>query len=252
MPNLNDFLSAGSMVTGFLFAGVIILVSDFISKKLTNGRLHPTAIAIFFGLILAYVGGAVTGGEKGMADVTAFGGLGILGGSALRDFTIIASSYGASIEEVKKCGWACPISLLVGVTSAFFIGAAVAIGFGYTDAVSITTIAAGAVTFVVGPITGTALGATSEVLALSVTVGLIKTVLIMIMTPLVAKKIGLTSPKMAMIFGGLVGSTSGISAGLAATDPTLVPYGTMVATFYSGTGCLLCPSLLYAIVNLFF
>jgi len=57
---------------------------------------------------------------------------------------------------------------------------------------------------------------------------------------------------MAMIFGGLVGSTSGVSAGLAATDPSLVPYGTMVATFYSGTGCLLCPSLLYGIVNLFF
>ena len=41
-------------------------------------------------------------------------------------------------------------------------------------------------------------------------------------------------------------------AGLAATDPELVPYGTMVATFYSGTGCLLCPSLLYALVNLLF
>ena len=252
MPNLSNFLGAGSIVTGFLFAGAIILVSDFISKKFTKGRLHPSAIAIFFGLIFAYVGGVVTGGEKGLADVAAFGGLGILGGSALRDFTIIASSYGASIQEVKKCGWACPISLLVGVTSAFFIGAIVAVSFGYTDAVSITTIAAGAVTFVVGPITGTALGAASEVLALSVTVGLVKTVCIMIFTPLVARKIGLTSPKMAMIFGGLVGSTSGVSAGLAATDAALVPYGTMVATFYSGTGCLLCPSLLYAIVNLFF
>lgn len=252
MPDLGKFLSAGSLVTGVLFSGVIIIISDFISKKLTKGRLHPSAIAIFFGLVFAYIGGAVTGGEKGMADVVAFGGLGILGGSALRDFTIIASSYGASIEEVKKCGWACPISLVVGVVSAFFIGAAVAIGFGYTDAVSITTIAAGAVTFVVGPITGTALGAASEVLALSVTVGLIKTVAIMIATPLVAKKIGLTTPKMAMIFGGLVGSTSGVSAGLAATDSALVPYGTMVATFYSGTGCLLCPSLLYAIINLIF
>lgn len=252
MPNIGNFLDAGGIVTAFLFAGVIILISNFISTKLTKGRLHPSAIAIFFGLVLAYVGGVVTGGEKGMADIAAFSGLGILGGSALRDFTIIASSFGASIDEVKKCGWACPISLLVGVTSAFCIGAIVAVGFGYRDAVDIATIAAGAVTFVVGPITGTALGATSEVLALSVTVGLVKTVFIMIFTPLIAKKIGLTSPKMAMIFGGLVGSTSGVSAGLAATDAALVPYGTMVATFYSGTGCLLCPSLLYAIVNLFF
>lgn len=252
MSSLSDFLSKGSIVTGFLFSGVIILAAEFISKKLTKGRLHPSAIAIFFGLIFAYIGGSLTGGEKGFADVTAFSGLGILGGAALRDFTIIASSYGASIEEVKKCGWACPISLVVGVVSAFFIGAVVAVSFGYTDPVSITTIAAGAVTFVVGPITGTALGAASEVLALSVTVGLVKTIFIMLLTPLVAKKIGLTSPKMAMIFGGLVGSTSGVSAGLAATDAALVPYGTMVATFYSGTGCLLCPSLLYAIINLIF
>ena len=252
MPNLSDFLGTGSIVTAFLFAGVIILISNFISDKLTRGRLHPSAIAIFFGLVLAYVGGVAAGGEKGLADVTAFGGLGILGGSALRDFTIIASSYGASVEEVKKCGWACPISLLVGVISAFAIGATVAVSFGYRNAVDIATIAAGAVTFVVGPITGTALGAASEVIALSVTVGLIKTVFIMIFTPLVAKRIGLTSPKMAMIFGGLVGSTSGVSAGLAATNPALVPYGTMVATFYSGTGCLLCPSLLYGIVNLIF
>ena len=252
MSSLSDFLSKGSIVTGFLFSGVIILAAEFISRKLTKGRLHPSAIAIFFGLIFAYIGGSLTGGEKGFADVTAFSGLGILGGAALRDFTIIASSYGASIEEVKKCGWACPISLVVGVVSAFFIGAVVAVSFGYSDPVSITTIAAGAVTFVVGPITGTALGAASEVLALSVTVGLVKTIFIMLLTPLVAKKIGLTSPKMAMIFGGLVGSTSGVSAGLAATDAALVPYGTMVATFYSGTGYLLCPSLLYAIINLIF
>ena len=252
MPDLGKFLGAGSIVTGFLFAGVIILISEWISKKLTKGRLHPSAIAIFFGLVFAYIGGVLTGGEKGLADVTAFGGLGILGGAALRDFTIIASSYGASIEEVKKCGWACPISLIVGVVSAYVIGAIVAVSFGYTDVVSITTIAAGAVTFVVGPITGTALGAASEVLALSVTVGLVKTVFIMLLTPFVAKKIGLTSPKMAMIFGGLVGSTSGVSAGLAATDASLVPYGTMVATFYSGTGCLLCPSLLYGLIHLIF
>ena len=252
MISLNDFLGKGSIVTGFLFAGLIMLVSEFISKKLTKSRLHPSAIAIFFGLVFAYIGGSITGGEKGLADVTAFGGLGILGGAALRDYTIIASSYGASIQEVKKCGWACPISLIVGVVSAFCIGAIVAVSFGYRDAVDIATIAAGAVTFVVGPITGTALGAASEVIALSVTVGLVKTVFIMIFTPMIAKKIGLTTPKMAMIFGGLVGSTSGVSAGLAATDAALVPYGTMVATFYSGTGCLLCPSLLYAIVNLIF
>jgi malonate transporter MadM subunit len=48
-----------------------------------------------------------------------------------------------------------------------------------------------------------------------------------------------------MVFGGLLGTTSGVAAGLAATDPKLVPYGAMTATFYTGLGCLLCPSILY-------
>jgi hypothetical protein len=45
-----------------------------------------------------------------------------------------------------------------------------------------------------------------------------------------------------MALGGLMGTTSGVAAGLAATDVKLVPYGAMTATFYTGLGCLLCPS----------
>jgi hypothetical protein len=54
-----------------------------------------------------------------------------------------------------------------------------------------------------------------------------------------------------MIFGGLVGSTSGVSAGLAATDPKLVPNGALTATFHTALGCLICPSILYFLVQLF-
>ena len=39
-----------------------------------------------------------------------------------------------------------------------------------------------------------------------------------------------------------------VAAGLAATDPKLVPYGAMTATFYTGVGCLLAPSVLYLLV----
>jgi len=42
-----------------------------------------------------------------------------------------------------------------------------------------------------------------------------------------------------------MGTTSGVAAGLAATDARLVPYGAMTATFYTGFGCLLAPSVLY-------
>ena len=41
-------------------------------------------------------------------------------------------------------------------------------------------------------------------------------------------------------------------AGLAATDPALVPYGAMTATFYTGLGCLLGPSLVFMIARTIF
>lgn len=248
--NISQVLTGNGMITAFLFSGIVLFLANQISDKLTRGRIHSSAVAIFLGLAAAYIGGLIAGGEKGLADIAVFSGLSFLGGSMLRNFTIVASSYGAKLSEVKKAGPVGFLSLFVGIASSYTMGAVVAIAFGYRDAVSVATIAAGAVTFVVGPVTGQTLGASSTVIALSVAAGLIKTIFIMVLTPFVAKHVGITNPKMAMIYGGLVGSTSGVSTGLAAYNPELVPYGTMIATFYSGFGCLLCPSLLYGITNL--
>jgi malonate transporter MadM subunit len=74
----------------------------------------------------------------------------------------------------------------------------------------------------------------------------------MIVTPIMAPHIGLNSPRAAIIYGGLMGTTSGTAAGLAATDPELVPYGAMTSTFYTGLGCLICPSLLYLLTKMIF
>ena len=112
---------------------------------------------------------------------------------------------------------------------------------GYTDSVSLVTIGAGVATFVVGPVTGASLGASSEVIAISIAAGVVKSVLVMILTPFVAKFVGLDNPQSAMIYGGLMGTTSGT----AAVDPKLVPYAAMTATFYTGSGCLVFPSILY-------
>ena len=248
--NISQVLTGNGMITAFLFSGIVLFLANQISDKLTRGRIHSSAVAIFLGLAAAYIGGLIAGGEKGLADIAVFSGLSFLGGSMLRNFTIVASSYGAKLSEVKKAGPVGFLSLFVGIASSYTMGAVVAVAFGYRDAVSVATIAAGAVTFVVGPVTGQTLGASSTVIALSVAAGLIKTIFIMVLTPSVAKHVGITNPKMAMIYGGLVGSTSGVSTGLAAYNPELVPYGTMIATFYSGFGCLLCPSLLYGITNL--
>jgi malonate transporter MadM subunit len=246
---LANVLVKNSIITAFLFVGLLVWLSYWLSRKLTRGRLHGSALAIALGLLLAYVGGYFTGGSKGIADIPIFAGVAILGGAMFRDFAIVATAFGADLQTIKKAGVIGAVSIILGVVISFAVGALVAVAFGYKDAVSISTIGAGAATYIVGPVTGTALGASSDVIALSVAAGLIKSVLVMIGTPAVAPFIGLNNPQSAMIYGGLMGTTSGVAGGLAATDPRLVPYGAMTATFYTGVGCLLAPSLLFLIVR---
>jgi malonate transporter MadM subunit len=237
------------LVSGFAVIGVTMWVSYWLSAKLTKGRLHGSAIAIFLGLVLAYVGGVTTGGQKGLVDISLLSGIGLLGGAMLRDFAIVATAFGVNVEELKRAGWSGVISLFVGIVSSFVAGVALALAFGYTDAVSLTTIGAGAVTYIVGPVTGAAIGASSEVMALSIAAGLVKSIAVMILTPFVAPLIGLNNPRTAVIFGGMMGTSSGVAGGLAATDPKLVPYGCLTAAFYTALGCLLGPSLLFLSVR---
>jgi malonate transporter MadM subunit len=246
---LAEVLVKNGLVTAFAFVGLVVWLSYLVSERLTAGRIHGSAIAILAGLVLAWVGGVVTGGANGLADVTVLGGVGVMGGAMLRDFTIVATAFGVNFDEIRRAGLGAAVSLLVGVLGSFVVGAAVAFAFGYTDAVSMTTIGAGAATYIVGPVTGAAIGASSEVIALSIAAGLVKSMLVMTGTPFVAKAIGLNNAKSAMIFGGLMGTTSGVAGGLAATDKRLVPYGAMTATFYTGLGCLLGPSVFYFAVR---
>ncbi|AKO93289.1 malonate transporter subunit MadM [Priestia filamentosa] len=252
MESIKNVLIENNLVTAFALIGLTMYLSYFISTKLTRGKLHGSAIAIMIGLLLAYYGGTVTGGEKGLADISIFAGIGIMGGGMLRDLAIISTAFGVNFNQVKSAGVIGFISLFIGIFLSFFIGVIVALSFGYSSPVDITTIGAGTATYIVGPVTGSALGASSEVITLSIAAGLIKSMLTMVFTPFAAKFIGLNNPRSAMIFGGLMGTTSGTAAGLAATDPKLVPYGAMTATFYTGLGCLLCPSLLYFIIQLTF
>ena len=252
MEVITNFLVKNGLIFAFLVTGAIIYLSNIFSAKVLNKKIPGTAIAIITGLVLAYIGGRATGGKNGIADIKIFSGFSTLGGSMLRDFTIVATAMGASFVVMKRTGIAGIISLFLGVVVTFSVGAIIAYMYGYTDAKSITTIGAGACTFIVGPITGTAIGASSDVIALSIATGVVKSVLVTIGTPFVAKYIGLNNPQTAMIYGGLIGTTSGVAAGLAATDPKLVPYGALTATFYTGLGCLLCPSVLYLLVNALF
>ena len=241
---LDNLLIKNGLIIAFLVVGIMMWLSDLMSKKLFRKRIPGVAIAILAALVLAYFGE-----EKGVANFPVFSGMALLGGAMLRDFTIVATAMGVSLSELKKTGLAGILSLLIGVILTFFVGGLIGYAMGYTDAVSFTTIGAGACTYIVGPITGAAIGASSDIIAISVATGVIKTIFVTIITPIVAKRIGLDNPGTAMVFGGMIGTTSGVAAGLAATDPKLVPYGAMTATFYTGIGVLLCPSVFYLLMK---
>jgi malonate transporter MadM subunit len=248
---LEKAAASNGLVTAFALVGFVVLISGYISRKLTFGRVHGSAIAIVIGLILAYWGGKVSGGHKGLADLSLFGGIGLMGGAMFRDFAIVATAFEVQATEARKAGLIGVVSLVLGTVLPFIVGALIARAFGYSDAVSMTTIGAGAVTYIVGPVTGAAIGASSDVMALSIATGLVKAIIVMVGTPIAAKFLVLKTPRSAMVFGGLAGTVSGVSAGLAATDRKLVPYGALVATFHTGLGCLLGPSLLFFAVKAF-
>ncbi len=252
MNLVTEILVKNGLVVAFLVTGLIMLVSYWLSEKIFNKKIPGSAIAILAGLLLAYIGGRVTNGLKGIADLPIFAGMGLLGGAMFRDFAIVSTAYGADIDEIKKTGWVGGLSLVLGVALSFVIGSLTAFMFGFRDAKDITTIGAGACTFIVGPVTGAAVGASSDIIAISIAAGVVKSIVVTIITPMAARFIGLNNPQSAMIYGGLMGTTSGVAAGLAATDPKLVPYGAMTATFYTGLGCLLCPSILYMITKYLF
>lgn len=233
------------LITAFAVVGLIVLISGQISKHLTFGRVHGSAIAIVIGLALAYWGGLRTGGHRGLADLSLFGGIGLMGGAMLRDFAIVATAFEVQATEARKAGLIGAVSLMLGTILPFIVGASIAYGFGYSDPVSMTTIGAGAITYIVGPVTGAAIGATPDVMALSIATGLVKAIIVMVGTPMAARFLALKTPRSAMVFGGLAGTVSGVSAGLAATDRKLVPYGALIATFHTGLGCLMGPSVLF-------
>ncbi|MBB4079614.1 malonate transporter MadM subunit [Lewinella aquimaris] len=241
---VENVLIKNGLLFAFLCVGVVMWAAFWVSRNVLGGKIPGVALAIIAGLALAFLGD-----KKGLADIPLFAGLALLGGSMLRDFAVVATAMGADLDKIKTAGLAGVVALGLGILSAFFIGVGVAFAMGYADAVSLTTIGAGACTYIVGPVTGSALGASSEVIAISIAAGVVKTIVTTVATPLLARFIGLDNPHSAVVFGGLIGTTSGVAAGLAATDPKLVPYGALTATFYTGLGCLLCPSVLYLLLD---
>ncbi|HZY78434.1 MAG TPA: malonate transporter subunit MadM [Cyclobacteriaceae bacterium] len=192
MERVVKLFQDNGLVVAFLCVGVIMLFAEVISKKLTRGKVPAPAIAIVAGLVLAYIGGDYSGGKKGIADLPLFQGFALMGSGMLRDFAIVATAMGASVVVMRKTGLLGAVSLIIGILVAFVFGVAIAYMWGIRGAVELTTIGAGSCTYIVGPVTGAALGASSEIIALSIATGVVKAMVVAIGTPIFARSIDST------------------------------------------------------------
>ena len=78
--------TANGLIVAFAVVGLTVWLSNIISSRFTRGRIHGSAIAIILGLAAAYWAGKVSGGSRGLADISALAGIGLMGGGMLRDF----------------------------------------------------------------------------------------------------------------------------------------------------------------------
>ena len=84
-PIIDNALQHNALITAFAVVGAIMWLSVLLSKYLTFGRVHGSAIAIVIGLVLAWVGGTLTGGQKSLAEKALFSGKALMGGATLRE-----------------------------------------------------------------------------------------------------------------------------------------------------------------------
>ena len=101
---VESVLAKYSLVTAFALVGGVVWVSYAISRRVTQGRMHGSAIAILLGLLLAYMGGMATAGTRGIADIECLAGIGLMGGAMLRDLAIVATAFGVRLDEFLKTG----------------------------------------------------------------------------------------------------------------------------------------------------
>lgn len=139
-----------SLVTALALIGVIIWVSYDISGRIARGRMHGSAIAILIGLLLAYIGGVVTGSKKRIADIECSAGIGLMGGAMLRDTAIVATAFGVRFEEFWKTGLSGIISLLVGVSVSFLIGTPAVAGTAVVIVIGVLMLVAGIIQIISG------------------------------------------------------------------------------------------------------
>lgn len=119
---LTGSFTSNGLITAFVVVGIVCWAASWISTHLLRGKIHSSAIAIVAGLLLAWLGGELTGGKKGLADISLFSGIALMGGGMFRDFAIISTAFGVKLEELKKAGMAGALALVISTVLSFISG----------------------------------------------------------------------------------------------------------------------------------
>ena len=127
---VRELLIGDSLLLSVIVVGVIMIAARAAAERLLHRPEYTSAIAIVTGLAVAILGGITTGGEHGIADVALLSGMGALGGSLARDFTIITTAFHADLREIRRCGLRGIAALFAGVALSFVMGMVVALAFG--------------------------------------------------------------------------------------------------------------------------
>ena len=153
MDALVSTLQDNDLVVAFALVGLVTAIAMLISKVLTRGKFqvlgdrhHHRARPRLYRRSRHR--------RRGRASrPVPLPGIGLMGGrDAGQPGHRGPEGLGASFEEMKKSGLGGIISLVLGVVLSFAIGVVIALMFGYSDPVDLATIGAGTATYIVGPV----------------------------------------------------------------------------------------------------
>lgn len=98
-PIIENALEHNDLVTAFAVVGAYHVVVGCTIIEIPHLRAGCTARPSPLSSAWCWPGGTVTGGQKGLADMALFSGIGLMGRAMLRDFAIVATAF-----EVQATG----------------------------------------------------------------------------------------------------------------------------------------------------
>ena len=113
-------LAANALLTAFAVVGVLMWISGR-DLEIPHLRAHPRLGDRDHARPRARLcrRASSTGGEKGVADLPALAGIGLMGGAMLRDFAIVATAFEVDVVQARKAGLIGAVALGLGTVLPF-------------------------------------------------------------------------------------------------------------------------------------